>query len=364
MKIVKLKLKERSYPICIEEGAINKSGCLLKKLNLGSDAVIITNRYLEKKISPTLKNSLKKHNISSKIYVVPDTEKAKSFRYCLNLIDKISKHDKNKRLFLVALGGGVIGDLTGFVASIYKRGIAYVQIPTTLLAQIDSAIGGKTAIDLPIAKNLIGAFHQPKTVIVDPGLLKSLPKRQLKAGLAEAIKYAVIKDESLFSFLNNNYKKIMALDKEAIESIETKCINIKSQIVEQDEKEKKGIRTILNFGHTIGHAIESAGGYNRYNHGEAISLGMLCAAEISCNLKMLRKEQLDKIIFLVKLYGLPVKIKGIALSKIMSSLAKDKKFIHGKNRFVLPVGIGRVKVVTHIPENTIRKAILKYSSPN
>ncbi|MDD5291628.1 MAG: 3-dehydroquinate synthase [Candidatus Omnitrophica bacterium] len=362
MKIIKLKLKERSYPIYIEEGIIAKSGSLLRRLQLGSDAAIITNQYLEKKIGQRLKGSLKKYNISSKIYTVPDSEKAKSFRHCLNLIDKISKYDNNKSLFLIALGGGVIGDLTGFVASIYKRGIAYIQIPTTLLAQIDSAIGGKTAIDLPIAKNLIGAFHQPKAVIVDPGLLKSLPKRQLKAGLAEIIKYAAIKDKPLFSFLKNNYKKIISLDKKAVELIETKCIAIKTRIVEQDEKEKKGIRTILNFGHTIGHAIESAGGYNKYNHGEAISIGMICAAQISHNLKLLREENLDKIISLVRLYGLPTRIKGIALNKIMSSLAKDKKFIHGRNRFVLPVEIGKVKVISNIPQDAIRKAILKHGS--
>lgn len=363
MKIIRLNLKEKSYDIYIKEGIISKTGGLLKKLRLGCDAVIITNKYLllRKKLGPLLRNSLKKYSLSSKFYTVPDSEKAKSFQYCLNLIDKISKYDNKKRIFLIALGGGVIGDLTGFVASIYKRGVPYIQIPTTLLSQIDSAIGGKTAIDLPVAKNLIGAFHQPRAIIIDPSLLKSLNKKQLRSGLAEAIKCAIIKDKALFSFLRNNHKKILSLNKKAIELIERKCIAIKTKIVEQDEQEKKGIRTILNFGHTIGHAIESAGGYSKYNHGEAISIGMVCAAEISYKLKLLKKETLNKIISLIKLYGLPTQIKGIDLNEIMSSLAKDKKFIHVKNRFVLLLEIGKAKIVNDVPLDTIRKIILKYS---
>jgi 3-dehydroquinate synthase len=364
MKIIRLNLKERSYPIYIEDGSISKCGCILKKLNIGKDAVIITNHKLKKILAGKVKKSLVKHNLSYKFYTVPDSEKAKSFQSCLNLIDKISKYDNRKQIFLIALGGGVIGDLTGFVASIYKRGTPYIQIPTTLLAQIDSAIGGKTAIDLPAAKNLVGAFHQPKTVIVDPKILKTLPKRQLTSGLSEVIKYAVIKDKALFSFLNKNHKKILSLNKSAIELIERKCITIKSKIVEEDEQEKKGIRTILNFGHTVGHALESAGGYKRYNHGEAIGLGMVCASEIAFNLKLLSRENLNKIINTIKLFRLPHKIKGINLSKIIPSLIKDKKFIRAKNRFVLPTVIGKVKVIKDIPEVVIRKAILKHILPN
>ena len=364
MRTVKLNLKKRSYLIYIEEGLIVKTGCLLKKLKIGKDAVIITNNYLRKKFGTKVKNSLKRHGYSLKFYIVPDSEKAKSIRYCLDLIDKISMYDKNKQIFLIALGGGVIGDLTGFVASIYKRGVAYIQIPTTLLAQVDSSIGGKTAIDLKVAKNLVGAFHQPKAVIVDPGLLKSLPERQLRSGLAEVIKYAIIKDKSLFSFLNNNPKKILSLNKRAIELIEKKCIDIKAKVVGKDEKEKKGIRTILNFGHTIGHALESAYGYTKYNHGEAISIGMACAAEIACSLKLIKQKELNKIIDLIKLYKLPTRIKGASLNKIMSSLSRDKKFIQTKNRFVLPKSIGRVVVKNNIPEAIIKKVILKYSLKN
>ncbi|MDD5617869.1 MAG: 3-dehydroquinate synthase [Candidatus Omnitrophica bacterium] len=361
MKIIKLNLKEKSYRIYIEGGSICKSGALLKNLNLGKDAVIITNAHLQKRFGNIIKSGLKKNGISYKFYTVPDSEKAKSFKHCLDLIDKISKYDTRKQIFLIALGGGVIGDLTGFVASIYKRGTPYIQIPTTLLAQIDSAIGGKTAIDMPVAKNLVGAFHQPKAVIIDSELLKSLPRKQLISGLAEVLKYAIIKDKSLFSFLKNNHKKILALDKKAIDLIETKCISIKAKIVGQDEQEKKGIRTILNFGHTIGHAIESAGGYKRYGHGEAIAIGMLCTTEISSRLNLIKKNDSDKITDLIGLYKLPSAIKGIKLNKIMTSLAKDKKFIRSRNKFVLPVSVGKVKIVKDIPEDIVRKSILKYS---
>ncbi|MFH1622419.1 MAG: 3-dehydroquinate synthase [Candidatus Omnitrophota bacterium] len=361
MNTIKLNLKNRSYAICIEKGLILKTGCLLKKINVGKDAIIITNKYIKKRFGTKVKNSLLKHNFSCKFLTVPDSEKAKSIKYCFDLIDKISKYDKKKQLFLIALGGGVIGDLTGFVASIYKRGVPYIQIPTTLLAQIDSSIGGKTAIDLKVAKNLVGAFYQPKLVIVDPGLLQSLPPRQLRSGLAEVIKYALIKDKSLFSFLKNNQRKILSFEKNAIELIERKCIAIKAKVVEIDEQEKKGIRTILNFGHTIGHALESAAKYTAYSHGEAISLGMVCAAEIANNLNILSKSDLNKIIGIIKLFNLPVKIRGVSLNKILDSLSRDKKFVKAKNRFVLPKTIGRVIVKKNIPETIIKKAILKYS---
>lgn len=364
MKIIRLRLKTRSYPIFIEQGLILKTGYLIRKLNMGKDALIITNNKLWKIFGKKIKDSLNGSGFSCKWYIVPDSERAKSIKYCLSLIDKISEYDKKKQPFLIALGGGVIGDLTGFIASIYKRGIPYVQIPTTLLAQIDSSIGGKTAIDLKVAKNLVGAFYQPKAVIIDPRLLKSLPQRQLKSGIAEAIKYAIIKDKLLFSFLKDNQRKIFSLNKKAIELIEERCINIKVSIVEKDEQEKKGIRTILNFGHTVGHAIESASSYRNYSHGEAISMGMVCAAEIAYNLRLIDQGELNEIINLIKLYKLPTQIKGINLIKIMAALARDKKFIQAKNRFVLPTSIGSMTISKDVPEATIRKTILKYSTNN
>lgn len=364
MKTIKLNLKKRSYCVYLEDGLIQKTGSILNRLNIGKDAIIVTNNYLKKKFGVKLINSLKKNKFSYKFYSVPDSEKAKSIKYCLNLIDKISVYDKKRQIFLIALGGGVIGDLTGFIASIYKRGVPLIQIPTSLLAQIDSSIGGKTAIDLKAAKNLVGAFYQPKAVIIDTGLLKSLASKELKSGLAEVIKYAVIKDKILFSFLKNNHKRIFSLDKKAIEFIEERCINIKAGVVEKDEYERKGLRTILNFGHTVGHALESAAGYTGYSHGEAIGIGMICATEIANRLKLLKEKELHEIINLIRLYQLPTRIKGVSLDKIMASLAHDKKFIYAKNRFVLPVAIGKVIVKKDIPEEIIRKVISKNLAKN
>ena len=361
MKSIKLNLKKRSYFICIEEGLLHKTGALLRKLNIGNDAIIITNPYLKKKFGATLTKSLQKSRFSCKFYCVPASEKAKSMKCCLDLIDAISRYDKGKKVFFIALGGGVVGDLTGFIASIYKRGTPYAQIPTTLLAQIDSAIGGKTAIDLKVAKNLVGAFCQPKIVIVDTSLLKTLPHRQIKSGMAEIIKYAIIKDALLFSFLKNNYRKIMALDKKTIAYIEGRCIRIKAEVVAKDEREKKGIRTILNFGHTVGHALESAAGYQKYNHGEAITIGMICASQIANRLNLLSNGDLAKIDALIQQFGLPKQIKALPINKILNALERDKKFILAKNRFFLPTKIGHVIVKKNIPQELIKDVIMRNS---
>ena len=358
MNTIKLNLKEKSYPIYIQKGIILKAGNILKKLRIGKDAIVITNNYLFNKFGNIIKNSLNKNNLSCKFYTVPDSEKTKSIKYCLGIIEKISGYDNKRQIFIIALGGGVIGDLSGFIASIYKRGVPYINIPTTLLAQVDSSIGGKTAIDLKIAKNLVGTFYQPNAVIIDPGLLKTLPKKQIKSGLAEVIKYAIIKDSTLFYFLKDNYKKILSIDKESMEFIEKRCINIKAKIVEKDEKEKKGLRTILNFGHTIGHAIESASGYNIYSHGQAISIGMLCASDIALAMGLLKEKTWREIVDLIKLYQISDKKKTrVSLGRIMDSLMRDKKFINVKNKFVLPISIGKVIVKQNISEKLIKKTI-------
>jgi 3-dehydroquinate synthase len=249
--------------------------------------------------------------------------------------------------------------VAGFVASIYKRGIPYIQIPTTLLAQVDSAIGGKTAVDLAEGKNLVGAFYQPRLVFSDVTFLKTLSLKQIQAGLAEVIKYAIIKDPQLFSYLENNLGDCLALKTAPLEFIVKRCSCLKAKIVEQDEREEKGVRTILNFGHTIGHAIESAADYKRYNHGQAVALGMLVACQMSQNLGFIQDDILARIEKLIKATGLPTKINKISLAKILKAHYRDKKFIGKKNRFVLIQDIGKAKVVQDIPLRLIREAIKK-----
>jgi len=355
---VRVSLKDRSYNILIGHGLILKVGAILKNLRLGKDAIIVVNKKIARLYGKKIKDSLKRSEISSKLEFVPDSEKAKSDNILRSLLYKISAYDKNRSLFLIAFGGGVIGDLTGFSASIYKRGIPYAQIPTTLLSQVDSAIGGKTAIDMPIAKNFVGSFYQPRVVISDMSILKSLPKRQIRNGLAECIKYGVIKDPGLFVYLENNYKKALALDKEVLKNIILSCSKIKARVVEKDEFDKLGKRVILNYGHTIGHAIEGSSGYSKeYNHGEAIAIGMICAAYISYKMGLIKFSDRLRIESLIKKCGLPVKLSGLKISRIYNSLLCDKKFINGKNRFVLPVKIGKVRIVDGIKRSFIIESI-------
>ena len=344
MKKIKVNLGRRSYAIIIGNKALLKTGDILSSLNIGKDALIITNAFLKKKFGLKLTKYLKRAGYTVRFETVPDTEMSKSTKEVFRLINRIGKYDVKKRLFIIALGGGVIGDLSGFVAAIYKRGINYIQIPTTLLAQIDSAIGGKTAVDLSVGKNLIGAFYQPRLVISDISALSSLDKKQVRSGLSEAIKYGVIKDSQLFNFIEKNYKKLLTLNKNALEYVIYRCSSIKAKVIQADEKEKKGIRTILNFGHTIGHAIETAGGYRKYSHGEAVALGMVAAAVIARDLEMLSNSSYIRIKQLISKVGLPVSISKINKTKLLNAISHDKKFIRGKNRFVLPVVIGKVIV--------------------
>jgi 3-dehydroquinate synthase len=355
---ITLNLKERSYDIIIMHDQLRSLGSIIKTLGIGNQAVIISNSKIRKLYESKINSGLKKNKLKVKYIEVPDSEKAKSLQHFNSSIKKIVSLDVKTRLFIIALGGGVVGDLAGFIAAVYKRGIPYIQIPTSLLAQVDSSIGGKVAVDLPQGKNLIGAFYQPKAVICDSIFLQTLNERQLKTGLAEVIKYGIIADTQLFDFLEHNYHKVFKLDKESLSYIISRSASIKAKVVSKDETEKKGIRTILNFGHTIGHAIEAAAGYKAsYTHGEAISIGMICAAEIAHRLNMCSAKTLGRIESIISIVGLPIHIKGVPLNKIMDAYLHDKKFIKGKNRFVLPKDIGKVVVGEDIPEKIIKKVI-------
>jgi 3-dehydroquinate synthase len=358
MQTIKLNLKERSYNIIVGTNIINGLGKYLTKLNIGNDAYVITNARIKNKYGGTLEKALKKRGFSVRFKILPDTEKSKSIEMMTSVIRDTAHYDKGKRIFIVAFGGGVVGDLSGFVASIYKRGIPYIQVPTTLLAQVDSSIGGKTAVDLSEAKNLVGAFYQPKLVFSDVKFLNSLSMRQMRAGLAEVIKYSIIKDRILFSYLERQYKNILNHRQDALKFIVERCSRIKADIVSRDEREKKGLRTILNFGHTAGHAIEAASNYKAYNHGEAIALGMLVAIQLSKTLKLINEAVTQRIENLIKAVGLPTRIRDVSLNSIINAHYRDKKFIGSRNRFVLIKGIGKTKIVENIPLELI-KGVLK-----
>ncbi len=359
MNQVKVNLSDRSYRIVIADDDFQSLSKKLGQLNLGTDAIIITNSRIRALFAKRLQEALSKLKIIPHIFNVPDSEKSKSISEYVGIISRISAIDTKKRIFLIALGGGVIGDLTGFIAATYKRGISYIQIPTTLLGQIDSSIGGKTAIDLPTGKNLIGAFYQPKLVYSNINLIKSLPARQIRSGLAEAVKYGIIVDPKLFKFIKNNHKKILDLNNTCLSYIIKASSAIKARIVENDETETTGLRTILNFGHTIGHAFETAEGYSNLNHGEAISIGMICAGEIAHSMGILPSLELKRIIDILKLLKLPQEANKGDLKAVLNAFLRDKKFINGHIRMVLPSRIGHVFVTENISYNLIKTVIKK-----
>lgn len=357
MRKIKVNLGRRSYDIIIGKSILDKLAAYLRKLNIGEDAYIITNALLKDKYGAGLSKVLEGAGFSCRFKTVADSEKSKSLESAGQVIKDLAKFDQRRKVFIIAFGGGVVGDLAGFVASVYKRGISYVQIPTTLLAQVDSAIGGKTAVDLDLGKNLVGAFYQPRLVFSEIDFLKSLDRRQVASGMAEVIKYAIIKDSDLFRYLENKHRDISSLKPAALEKIIGVCSGIKAVIASRDEKEVLGLRTILNFGHTFGHAIESACGYKGYNHGEAVGLGMVAASDLSCRLGFIDKQLAWRIESLIKLYGLPVKLKRISTKKIINAYYHDKKFVGKQNRLVLVRGITQPVVVRGIALDLIKEAI-------
>src|SRR3989338_1926577 len=323
MKIINISLKSNPYKIYIGSRILTKLIPVLKKMALGKDAVVITNRLIYQRHGTALVAGLRKGGFGVRFFEVADSEKSKSAAAAFRLLQQIARHDIGKKIFIIAFGGGVIGDLAGFVAAVYKRGIPYVQIPTTLLAQIDSAIGGKTAIDLPVGKNLAGAFYQPRLVWSDVSLLQTLPGRQLKNGLAEAVKYGVIRDKSLFDYLSKHHKLILSGDSRCLQEVVFRCSRIKADVVAADEKETKGIRTILNFGHTIGHAVEAAGRFSLYQHGEAIALGMRVAADIAGQMKLFPGKDAFSLNQLLTQIGLPARIKKLKTDDILKTMRHE-----------------------------------------
>jgi 3-dehydroquinate synthase len=357
MKVIKVNLKENSYNIYIGYNITRKIPFILKQLSLKDTAIIITSY----RIYSLYKNHIK-HALNGLKYIiikVPDGEAAKSKKWLFKIMDQIVKVDSwNKKVFIVCLGGGTVGDLGGFVASVYKRGVPYVQIPTTLLSQIDASIGGKTAINLKEAKNILGTFYQPKAVFIDPLFLTTLNRKQIKEGIAEAIKYGIIKRKDLFYFLRDNHKEIMDLRNPYLLKLISTCAEIKAKIVERDEKERKGIRTILNFGHTLAHALEASSGYKNISHGEAVSLGMLYAAKLSCFLGKCKKEDVEEIIKNIKIFRLPTKIPSNYIT-IYKAMGYDKKFTSESIRMVLLRGIGKVTVSGKIYLKDIKNILKK-----
>lgn len=359
MDIIQVNLKEKSYEILIGKGILEDLGDhLLKKMKPGRCA-IISNPTVSKLYRSKVEQSLRSSGFNVVILEVPDHETSKSLTFAEQLYSELIKHKMDRDSCIVALGGGVIGDLAGFVAATYMRGIVLVQVPTTLLAQVDSAIGGKVAVDLETGKNLIGSFHQPILVLSDVETLKTLSKKEIQSGLAEVIKYGIIANKDLFELVENNMDKIFTKDIDILNEIVKRCSRIKTRIVENDEKEH-GIRAILNFGHTLGHTLEAATNYHGYSHGEAISIGMIFASLLSIHFKELNNEEYQRIEKVIHKAGLPIRLTSSYDPKhIISLMRHDKKVKMEKIRFILPRTIGEVFITETISEMILEKELRK-----
>ena len=356
MKTININLEKRSYPIYVGEGLLENYGLLKKHISNKKVAIITNDKiaplYLEK-ISNTL--SVEKEIIP---IILPDGEVFKNFE-TLNLIyDTLLKNKANRQITLIALGGGVIGDITGFAAATFMRGVDFIQIPSTLLSQVDSSVGGKTGINHPLGKNMIGAFYQPKCVIADINLLETLPDKELSAGLAEVIKYGLIRDSSFFEWLENNVEGIIKRDSQLlIEAVARSCQN-KVDIVESDEFES-GIRAILNLGHTFGHAIETATGYGKWLHGEAIAIGMVMAAYLSEQMGWLTKEENQRIKSLIVDANLPINPPEISKQEFLDLMQLDKKTKEDQINLVLQQGIGKAILTSDYDTEKLHNTLLK-----
>jgi len=353
---VKVELGVSSYKIHIGNDSISQLGELLSQLKCSRNVLIVTDENVAKLYKKRLLDTLHNAGFSGHTYTIKPGEDSKSSSVAMPIYTKAIELHLDRKSPIIALGGGVVGDLAGFIAATYLRGVPFIQIPTSLLAQVDSSVGGKVAVNHPLGKNLIGAFYQPKAVLIEPGTLSTLPKRELYTGLAEVIKYGLISDCNMFSYLNEHCNDILAGNEEILENVIHKSCQIKADVVSQDEHES-GLRIILNFGHTIAHAIETYTEYQKYTHGEAVAIGMHGAALLSYYLGYCTEQTLQAVRSSLECFRLPLKAELCKADALLELLSRDKKTIGGKINWVLLNSIGNVSVCNNVPEDIIYKAL-------
>ena len=350
-----VKLEDRSYPIYIGKNILSDKS-LLGKINVNNFALVTNKKIKSLHLSKIKNNSIKKNQI-----ILSDGEKYKNQESISKIYSYLLKNKFSRDSCLVAFGGGVIGDMTGYASATYQRGINFIQIPTTLLSMVDSSVGGKTGINHPLGKNMIGAFHQPIAVIIDTEILKTLSKRQFNAGMAEVIKYGIIKDKNFFKWITKNCLNIKLQDPESIIKIVKRSCEIKAEIVSQDEEEKN-IRALLNLGHTFGHAIENVLGYGKWLHGEAIACGFLIASSVAIQNKTMSINQYNDIKNLLEVFDLPTKLpKNINIEDLFNAMLVDKKVKDNKMVYVLPNGIGDSYITNKISKKMVMKAFIQHA---
>lgn len=364
MEQVTIAVPSRPYSAFIEPGLLRNAGAHLEPV-LGAKpprVYVITSAVIRRHWGKALAESLDDADIDFVWLEIGDGERYKTLRTVEELAGRLVKRGADRKSVLIAFGGGVIGDLAGFTASSYMRGVDYVQVPTTFLAQVDAALGGKTAVNLPAGKNLLGSFHHPRGVLVDPAVLATLPEREYRSGLYEALKCGVIRNPAVFEFMETQRERILARDAAALQWLITECIKVKAEVVAADERESD-LRRILNFGHTIGHALEAETAYRQYLHGEAVAWGMVAASMIAAGMQKTTPDVARRVISTVLAYApLPrVSVRGKSVARRLSA---DKKTTDGVVHFVLPVEIGRVEIVADVPERAVIQAVeeLRYLS--
>lgn len=343
---LEVSLGERSYPIHIGAGLLSRPDLLDERLP-GNDVLVVTDETVARLYLARLRNTLTKSRIAE--LILPPGEASKTLEIVARVIDALVTHRCQRDATIVALGGGVVGDVAGFAAACYQRGVAWLQVPTTLLAQVDSSVGGKTGVNHAAGKNLIGAFHQPVAVIADTDTLGTLEERELRAGLAEVVKYGIISDADFFAWLENNLTQLLSGESQALMHAIRRSCEIKADIVGGDERER-GRRALLNFGHSFAHAIEKVAGYENWRHGEAVSAGMCMAAELSRRMGLLDAAGGERIAALLQAAGLPIAAAGLDPAQLKAAMGLDKKQLGGRMRLVLIEALGAARVTSDFPE--------------
>lgn len=356
MRKVRVALEGNGYDIFIGENLTEQLHSFLRQAGFSRKALVISDENVSALYGDTFLLELKNAGLEPEMFAVSAGEQAKSFAVAEKIYTKAIEMGLDRKAAIFALGGGVVGDLAGFIAATYLRGVSFVQVPTSLLAQVDSSVGGKVAINHPLGKNLIGAFYQPRAVFIDLNRLCTLPEREVYTGLAEIIKYGVIYDESFFSYLKAQANEILNMEQAALQHIIARSCEIKAAVVSQDEKET-GLRIILNFGHTIAHAVESETGYSVYNHGEAVAIGMYGAARLSCYLGLIAADTVREISNLIERFHLPLKAKDCSVERLHRILSRDKKAVGGSVQWVLAESIGRVKTKRDVPPELVKRVL-------
>lgn len=358
MKKVRVELGRDSYDIFIGSGLADETKAFLRARDYSPKTIVVTDTNIAPLYGKKIVGLLGEAGLKAEIFPVTAGENSKTLQTAEKLYTRAIEAGLDRKSAIFALGGGVTGDLAGFVAATYMRGVPFVELPTSLLSQVDSSVGGKVGVNHALGKNLIGAFYQPDAVFIDLDMLATLPKREIATGLGEIVKYGVIYDEKVFSFLEQNAEKVLSLDPEAIAYLVARSCDIKAAVVGEDEKEA-GLRRILNFGHTLGHAVEQETNYLRYNHGEAVAIGMAGAAYISESLGMTDAKTVARLVSLMESLNLPVTAAACKKENIYAAIFRDKKTVGGKVNWVLMNGIGSVAIKNDVPETIVRAAIEK-----